>query len=76
MNLDILDAFDSDMEWVRVQAQRLLQHVESRRSKSLTNFKTESMPSKFCGEDGCFGFLQPVCPETRRSTLHQHGIQA
>jgi len=41
MNLDILDAFDLDMEWVGVQAQRLLQHVESRRSKSLTNFKTE-----------------------------------
>lgn len=41
MNLDILDAFDSQMEWVRVQAQRLLQHVESRRSKSLTNFTTE-----------------------------------
>lgn len=41
MNLDILDAFDSDMEWVGVQAQRLLQHVESRRSKSLTKFTTE-----------------------------------
>lgn len=41
VNLDILDAFDSEMDWVHIQAQRLLQHVESRRSKSLTSYTTE-----------------------------------
>jgi len=41
VNLDILDAFDAQMEWVRVQAQRLLQHAENRRSKSLINYTTE-----------------------------------
>jgi len=57
MNLDILDAFDSEMEWVRVQAKRLLQHVESRRSKSLTNYSTEINAQQIFAERSAISFF-------------------
>jgi hypothetical protein len=45
-NLEILDTFDSKMDWIQIQAQRLLQHVESRRSKSLAKFTEEINASR------------------------------